>query len=80
MDFGTKSAQAVLVDVADGTELATAVHERANGVIDERLPEPNQAVVLEHDWALQDSADYIAGSRMLLTDAASPTSRGVVVG
>ena len=50
----------MLVDVADGTELATAVHEYANGVIDERLPEPDQDVVLEHDWALQDPADYIA--------------------
>lgn len=60
VDFGTESARAVLVDVADGTELATAVHECANGVIDERLPEPDQDVVLEHDWALQDPADYMA--------------------
>ena len=60
VDFGTESARAVLVDVADGTELATAVHEYANGVIDERLPEPDQDVALEHDWALQDPADYIA--------------------
>ena len=60
MDFGTESARAVLVEVADGTELATAVHEYANGIIDERLPEPDQDVVLEHDWALQDPADYIA--------------------
>jgi L-ribulokinase len=60
VDFGTESARAVLVDVADGTELATAVHEYANGVIDERLPQPDEDVVLEHDWALQDPADYIA--------------------
>jgi L-ribulokinase len=60
VDFGTESARAVLVDVADGRELATAVHQYANGVIDERLPDPHQDVVLEHDWALQDPADYIA--------------------
>ena len=38
VDFGTESGRAVLVDVADGTQLATAVHPYANGVIDERLP------------------------------------------
>ncbi len=60
VDFGTESARAVIVDVTDGRELATAVHPYANGVIDERLPEPDQDVALEHDWALQDPADYIA--------------------
>ena len=60
VDFGTESARAVIVDVTDGRELATAVHQYANGVIDERLPEPDQDVALEHDWALQDPADYIA--------------------
>ena len=38
VDFGTESGRAVLVDVADGREVATAVHKYANGVIDERLP------------------------------------------
>jgi L-ribulokinase len=60
VDFGTESARALLVDVADGRELATAVHQYANGVIDERLPQPDEDIVLEHDWALQDPADYIA--------------------
>ncbi|MGZ6265928.1 MAG: ribulokinase [Candidatus Limnocylindrales bacterium] len=63
VDFGTESARAVLVDVADGRELASAVHQYANGVIDERLPEPDRDVILEHDWALQDPADYIASIR-----------------
>ena len=40
VDFGTESGRAVLVDVADGREVATAVHTYANGVIDERLPPP----------------------------------------
>ena len=43
--------------MADGREIATAVHEYANGVIDERLPE--SGVQLEPDWALQDPDDYI---------------------
>ena len=34
VDFGTESGRAALVDVADGREIATAVHPYANGVID----------------------------------------------
>jgi L-ribulokinase len=60
VDFGTESGRAVLVDVADGRELATAVHPYANGVIDQRLPGPDEDVALEPDWALQDPADYLA--------------------
>ena len=60
IDFGTESGRAVLVDVATGHEVATAVHTYANGVIDECLPAPNEDVRLAADWALQDPADYIA--------------------
>jgi L-ribulokinase len=60
IDFGTESGRAVLVDCADGRELATAVHPYANGVIDDRLPAPHDGVVLEGDWALQDPEDYLA--------------------
>jgi L-ribulokinase len=42
IDFGTASARAVVVDVADGREVGVAVHPYANGVIDERLPEPDE--------------------------------------
>jgi L-ribulokinase len=59
VDFGTESGRAVLVDVADGTELATAVHEYANGAIDQYLPPPDHDVALGHDWALQDPHDYV---------------------
>ena len=38
VDFGTESGRAVLVDIADGRELATEVYPYANGVIDEKLP------------------------------------------
>ena len=57
VDFGTESGRAVLVDVADGREAATAVYPYSNGVIDERLPGNN--VLLEPDWALQDPEDYL---------------------
>src|SRR4030042_1659352 len=57
VDFGTESGRAVLVDVADGREVATAVYPYSNGVIDEKLPD--SGVRLEPDWALQDPEDYI---------------------
>lgn len=57
VDFGTESGRALLVDVADGRELATAVYPYSNSVIDERLPD--SGVRLEPDWALQDPEDYI---------------------
>jgi len=57
VDFGTESGRVVLVDVADGREVATAVHTYANGVIDEKLPGTD--IRLEPDWALQDPNDYL---------------------
>ncbi|MCC7207754.1 MAG: ribulokinase [Anaerolineae bacterium] len=57
IDFGTESGRAVLVDVRDGREVATAVHTYGNGVIDERLPGSDKP--LPPDWALQDPMDYI---------------------
>ena len=59
VDFGTASGRAVLVDCADGRELATAIYPYANGVIDERLPQPHEHVRLEPEWALQDPEDYL---------------------
>ncbi|MGZ8610732.1 MAG: ribulokinase [Actinomycetota bacterium] len=59
VDFGTESGRAVLVDVATGEELATAVYPYANGVIDRHLPPPDDDVLLEPDWALQDPEDYL---------------------
>lgn len=58
VDFGSESGRAVVVDVADGRQLATAVWPYSNGVIDERLP-IEQNVPLQPDWALQDPEDYL---------------------
>jgi L-ribulokinase len=63
IDFGTESARTVLVDVDDGRELGVEIFDYRNGVIDEHLPEPDDDVVLEPDWALQDPADYLEGFR-----------------
>ena len=59
VDFGTESGRAVLVDVADGSEVATSVYKYLHGVIDERLPIPGRDIMLEPDWALQDPEDYL---------------------
>jgi L-ribulokinase len=59
VDFGTESGRAVLVDVADGREVATSVYPYSHGVIDEKLPIPGEEIHLEQDWALQDPQDYI---------------------
>lgn len=59
IDFGTESGRGVLVDCADGRELGASVYRYRNGVIDERLPAPDDDVVLGQDWALQDPMDYV---------------------
>ena len=59
VDFGTESARAVLVDVADGRELSVEVYAYRNGVIDVSLPAPDDDVLLGPDWALQDPEDYL---------------------
>jgi L-ribulokinase len=55
VDFGTLSGRALVVRVADGLELGTAVHEYRHGVLDETLP---SGVALPPDWALQHPDDY----------------------
>lgn len=57
VDFGTLSGRAVVVRVADGTELATAVHEYRHGVMDRALAASGAA--LPPDWALQVPSDYV---------------------
>jgi len=57
VDFGTESGRALLVDVADGREIATAVFPYPHGVMDQHLPGSSKP--LPPDWALQDPADYL---------------------
>jgi L-ribulokinase len=57
VDYGTESGRAVLVDVATGEEIASAVHPYADGVIDEHLPGSDEP--LPPDFALQNPQDYI---------------------
>lgn len=57
LDFGTESGRVVIIDLADGREVASAVSTYANGVIDDTLPDSN--LKLAPDWALQDPADYL---------------------
>ncbi len=66
VDFGTESGRAVLVDIADGREVATAVYPYSHSVIDERLPE--SGVLLEPDWALQDPQDYVRTFQQTIPD------------
>ncbi|OJF12031.1 ribulokinase [Couchioplanes caeruleus] len=56
IDFGTLSGRAVVVRVADGAELGTAVHDYPHGVLTSALPGGTR---LGPGWALQVPADYI---------------------
>jgi L-ribulokinase len=51
VDYGTLSGRALVVRVSDGHELASAVFEYPNAVMDERLNSSGKA--LGPDWALQ---------------------------
>jgi L-ribulokinase len=58
LDFGTESARALLVDVATGDLVASAVQGFPDGVIDERLP--GAGAPLPPDWALQNPSDWLS--------------------
>jgi L-ribulokinase len=57
VDYGTLSGRAVVVAVADGAELGSAVHDYAHGVIERELPASGAR--LPAQWALQDPEDYL---------------------
>src|SRR4030042_4737671 len=67
LDFGTNSVRALFVDVANGGELATAVHSYETG---------KEGIILDPadpNLARQNPADYVRGTeavvRSLLTEA-----------
>lgn len=57
VDFGTLSGRAVVVRVADGAELGTAVSEYPHGVMDTAVRGTGAA--LPPEWALQVPTDYV---------------------
>jgi L-ribulokinase len=57
VDYGTLSGRAVVVRVADGAELGSAITEYPHAVVDRRLPGSGRA--LPPEWALQVPADYV---------------------
>ncbi|SCG55050.1 ribulokinase [Micromonospora halophytica] len=57
VDFGTLSGRALVVRVADGAEVGTAVHEYRHAVMDTALTAADGRR-LPADWALQDPDDY----------------------
>lgn len=56
VDYGTKSARAVVVSVKTGEIAGMEVKEYTHGVMDEALPD---GTPLPPDWALQHPADYL---------------------
>ena len=66
IDFGTLSGRALLVDASDGREVATAVHDYADGVIDRHLP--GGRTLLPPNWALQNPADYLEVLRVTIPE------------
>jgi L-ribulokinase len=78
LDFGTESARAVLVDVADGRVVATATHAYPHGVIDRALPDGGRE--LPPDWALQHPGDWVEGLAMLLRHMAAAVPPEDIVG
>ncbi|GGJ02074.1 ribulokinase [Alicyclobacillus cellulosilyticus] len=57
IDYGTESGRVLILNLANGEEMATVVVPYRHGVIDDVLPETGEP--LPPDWALQDPDDYI---------------------
>jgi len=63
LDYGTNSVRALIVDVANGDELATAVHEYETG---------EAGIILDsadHNLARQNPADYLRGTETVIKAA-----------
>jgi L-ribulokinase len=72
LDYGTNSVRALMVNIADGSEVAVAVWTYAHG---------RQGVILAHDphLARQNPADYLQGAEITIKNAianAKKTMRG----
>jgi L-ribulokinase len=67
VDYGTLSGRAVVVRVADGAELGSAVHDYRHAVMDHKLAATGAA--LPPDWALQVPGDYVEVLRQAVPKA-----------
>lgn len=56
VDFGSLSGRSVLVDTADGREIASAQLDYPHAIMDGQLPDGRE---LPADWALQHPQDYL---------------------
>lgn len=74
LDFGTSAARAVVVDVADGTELSEGHAAYARGVITSLDASP-----LPVGWALQDPDDWLAAMTAASADAARQVDDDVLI-
>ncbi|MHC4477171.1 MAG: ribulokinase [Planctomycetota bacterium] len=69
LDFGTNSVRTLVVDVRDGNELGTAVHEYETG---------EAGIILDasdHNLARQNPADYLKGIEVTVEEALSEAKR-----
>ena len=69
LDFGTNSVRALLVDVANGEELATAIHDYETG---------REGIILDHanpNLARQNPADYVHGTEAVIKAVLSRARR-----
>ena len=71
VDYGTLSGRAVVVRVADGVELGSAVHEYPHAVLTDALPDTasGPGATLPPDWALQVPKDYVDVLRIAVPEA-----------
>lgn len=63
LDFGTNSVRTLIVNVEDGSEIATSVHEYETG---------EAGIILDsadHNLARQNPADYLKGIEVTITEA-----------
>ncbi|MBN2137694.1 MAG: ribulokinase [Sedimentisphaerales bacterium] len=63
LDYGTNSVRCIIVDVADGNELAAAIYEYETG---------DAGIILDssdHNLARQNPADYVKGIEVTVTQA-----------
>ncbi len=82
IDYGTGSGRVLVLDLADGRELAAVDVPYPHGVIEDALPGSGQP--LAHDWALQHPLDYLEvierGIPAALADAGVDGQRVVGIG